>query len=215
MRLRSLTRSRTRLASHRSLVPTLFEIVISGPLGRVIARLREVVYRHRDADEPVSPRPTRPPLVPNRITTQQLDGLVAVRMAGSPADGSRDEVGRESAVVWVDAGDELIVHLASLRARVVGDAVLFAVDVECDQTGRQTVVVPFALGSDASGGILLAAEDRPRGPEPIVGRWGASLQQALYASLVDLSELHAIERGGRPKALYVRDGALELVAEAG
>ena len=51
------------------------------------------------------------------------------------------------------AGDELVVHLSSLRTRIEQGAIIASLDVECDQAGRQTIVVPFAVGSDASGGI--------------------------------------------------------------
>jgi hypothetical protein len=152
-----------------------------------------------------------PPQVPDRVAPEALPPLLAPRLAGAPADGSQPAPrAAAKSVVWVDAGDELVVHLSSLRAATKDGILLVSVDVESDQTGRQSVAMPFAVGTDPGQGTVVVCEPLPRGPDVIVRRWGAILQGALFAALQDMAQVHAGERGGRPNALFVRDGALEF-----
>jgi hypothetical protein len=163
--------------------------------------------------------PTVPPAperkVADVIAPVKLDRLLGVRMAGAPADGSAAPAGTPPKVIWVEYGDEVLVHLDSLRTAVAGDSVLVSLDLETDETGRASVVVPFAVGSDASGGLTFVTEELPRGPEILVRRWGGAVQEAAYAALLNLAEEHASERSGRPGGLYVKDGALRLSARTG
>ncbi|MEZ4444537.1 MAG: hypothetical protein R3B72_36015 [Polyangiaceae bacterium] len=115
-----------------------------------------------------------------------------------------------TSVVWVDRESEAIVHLDSLEARFAGDVLVVALDLETDQTGRATVVVPMALGGAPGRGIAAVVPDRIRGPELLVGRWGPVVVEALMAGLVSLAVEHAEERHDLPRGLFVREGALGL-----
>jgi hypothetical protein len=159
------------------------------------------------------PAPARK--VADAIVPVQLDKLLSIRMAGAPADGSAASEGAPSKVIWVEYGDEVLVHLDSLRTAVAGDSVLVSLDLETDETGRGSVVVPFAVGADPAGGLTFVTEELPRGPEILVRRWGEAVQEAAYAALLGLAEEHASERSGRPGGLYVQDGALRLSARTG
>jgi hypothetical protein len=158
-------------------------------------------------------RPLR--AIPDRATPGRLDQLLRPRLAGSPADGSAPRREQQPKVIWVDHGDEVVVHLDSLRTLIAGETVLVSLDLETDETGRASIVVPFAVGSRPEGGLTFVTEELPLGPEALVRRWGEAVQQATYAALLDLAEAHAAERGGLPGALYAKDGSLRLRARAG
>jgi hypothetical protein len=178
--------------------------------------------RHHHRREPDAPcddgGSATAPAVPDVLAPAAVVAPLAIHLAGTPADGS-DSTGaaKPPRVIWVDEGDEVIVHLDSLRVEIAADTIVAAIDLETAETGRGTIVVPFAVGSqgaDDSGraGLVLLTEDAPRGPAILVARWGTIVQDALFASLLALSETHALERGGRPRALYVRNGNLHLDA---
>jgi hypothetical protein len=172
-----------------------------------------ILLRRLRARRDQPPPPERK--VPSAIAPAQLDRLLGARIAGTPADGSAPSDASPDKVIWVDYGDEVLVHLDSLRTAVVGDSVLVSLDLETDETGRAAVVVPFAVGSGPDGGFTFVTEELPRGPEILVRRWGAAVQEAADAALLDLAGEHASERSGRPGALYVKDGQLRLLARTG
>jgi len=59
--------------------------------------------------------------------------------------------GAPAPVIWVDGGDEVLVHLESVQAKMLdGGVLLVSVDLETDQTGRTPLIVRLALAnSDA------------------------------------------------------------------
>ena len=95
-------------------------------------------------------RPRRPAYkIPDRFDGSKLAEEIGLRILGSAADGSeRDPLAAPGPkVIWVDEGDEVLVHLDSTRVRVIERSLLVSVDLETDQTGRSPVVVAFALGN--------------------------------------------------------------------
>jgi hypothetical protein len=181
--------------------------------SRTLTSLLKVLLHKDQEGSKVPPKPTG--VVEDAIPPAQLDKLLGTLLAGAPADGSAPSGAPASKVVWVDHGDEVLVHLDSLRTAIAGDSVLVSIDLETDETGRAAVVVPFTVGSAPAGGLTLVTEELPRGPEILVLRWGRAVQEAAYAALLDLAAAHAGERNGRPVALYVREGALRLQARTG
>lgn len=170
--------------------------------------------RPEPPEEPPPPEPEPARAVPDLVPAASLPALLSPRLAGPAADGARvDEPAQPDAVVWVDHGDEVIVYLDSLKIEVASGVLLCALDLETDQTGRATVVVPFALARTPGEGITLVTEGRVRGPSVLVHRWGEAVQEAAYAAIVDLSETHAEERGARPGSVYLADGGLRFDVE--
>jgi len=191
----------------------LFVVVLA--FVAVVLALIAIILAWRSQRTPPPPtEPTPPRTVPDAATPAQLDTLLARGLAGTPADGSAPSIRADARVIWVDHGDEVLVHLDSLRTAIAGETVLVSLDLQTDETGRATLVVPFAVGTRPEGGLTFVTEALPRGPELLVRRWGEAVQNAAYAALLDLARTHADERGTIPSALYVKDGALRFVAKA-
>jgi len=129
----------------------------------------------------------------------------SARRAAAPPVGAR--------VVWVDGGDEVVVHLDSVKAQIASGSLLVAVDLEADQTGRQTLVVALALGgADDPAGLVAVTDDLPRGNGLLAARWGGPLQAAVWGALVDLAQQHATLRGTFARGFALSKGALEILA---
>ena len=157
-----------------------------------------------------------PPAVKDQYTPTQLASALAVRLVGTPADGSLAPATAPSGpVVWADRGDEVLVHLESTQVRIQADSVLVSVDLETDQTGRQPLVVALCLNTGADGAGLVAATDElPRGNGLLAARWGQNLQAAVWASLLNMSQQHAFERQQAPLGLSITGTTLNFHAGA-
>jgi len=161
-------------------------------------------------------RPRRPAYkIPDRFDGSKLAEEIGLRILGSAADGSeRDPLAAPGPkVIWVDEGDEVLVHLDSTRVRVIERSLLVSVDLETDQTGRSPVVVAFALGNrEDQAGLFAVTDELPHGHPALVARWGAVLQNAVWAGLLELAKDHAIERGQWPAGIFAEKGSLLLTA---
>jgi hypothetical protein len=153
-----------------------------------------------------------PRSIPDQIPAPALAGFLQTRMAGTPSDGSDYQGSPPASVVWVDAGDEVLVHLDSLKTQVVGQSVVVSIDLESEQTGRTPLVVVFALGTDDQGGLIAATDEYPRGDGALVARWGPAVQAAAWNAMLSLAVEHATGRGLAPRGLAVVDGQLRLIA---
>jgi hypothetical protein len=162
----------------------------------------------------VKPPPARgpPPAIPDILPPAALSSALQTRLAGTPADGSSPtKVAPLPAVIWIDAGDELLVHLDSLQVRFVDRLAVVAIDAETDQTGRTTMVLPFALGDPADpAGLVAVTEEFPRGDARLASRWGEVLRSAMWSALLSLAVDHAKERGAAPRGFAVDAGSLRL-----
>lgn len=149
---------------------------------------------------------------PERYTETSLTGELGGRLAGTPADGSPlTSRGVPGKVIWVDAGDELLVHLDSLRIKLMDRLIVASVDLECDQTGRTPLVCVFATSSGAGdAGLFCTTDEWPRGNELLASRWGEVVQNAIWNSLLALLRDHAAERRVLPAGLSAVSGALQL-----
>jgi hypothetical protein len=110
-------------------------------------------------------------------------GLDPARVADPPAP-----------VLWDNGTSRLLVHLDGFEVRCGSGFVDVSLDVECDQTQRARVVTTFVTSSpDRPGGFVWAAENRPRGPGPVVLVWGDALVALSWRALVDV----AVDAAGR------------------
>ncbi|MEZ4466486.1 MAG: hypothetical protein R3F60_08465 [bacterium] len=137
--------------------------------------------------------------LPDRLA-ERLPDRLAERLAARRRPGP---------VVWRDAGDEILLHLDTLRVRFQGDALSVGLELECDETGRQAVQVVFYLG-DRPQSMLVATEELPRGDARVVGRWGRPLQEALVSALVQLAEAAAAAQPRHVPALQLQQERLVL-----
>lgn len=144
-----------------------------------------------------------------------LTSLLVERMAGTLSSvGEAPDKPTGHAVVWVDHGDEVLVHLDSIQTKLAHGVLLIAVDLETDQTGRQTLVVALAPGKNPDDELTLVTEQLPRGHAELGARWGHILQDALFAALEDMALTHAQERQAVAKALVLEGENLALRAES-
>jgi hypothetical protein len=167
---------------------------------------------------PISPwEPPQCPTyrVPDHFNEPSLARELSLRLAGTSADGSAGTVlDNTTSVVWVESGDEVLIHLDSLQNRILDGALLVSVDLETDQTGRSPLIVSFVLSNDPNdpAGLVATTDEYPRGHGQLAARWGRPLQAALWASLLSIAQDHAAERSAAPQAIVVRPGALHLQA---
>jgi hypothetical protein len=151
------------------------------------------------------------PGIPGQIEGSDVAGYLAVRLAGTPADGSPPRSANLSSVVWVDSGDEVLVHLDSITTQIAQQSLLVSIDLECDQTGRTPLVVAFALPPDDSAGLVVATDEYPRGNGLLAARWGAAVQAAAWSALLSLASDHAAQQGQAPRGLTATGGKLHLI----
>ena len=153
-----------------------------------------------------------PTTIPDYLDGPAIAGYLTARLAGTPADGSAASGATPAEVVWVDGGDEVLVHLDGTSTQIVGQTVLVSIDLECDQTGRTPLVVAFALPSTQEAGLVIATDEYPRGNGLLASRWGPAVQAAAWSAMLTLANDHASERGLAPLGLAVTNGRLHLVA---
>lgn len=171
----------------------------------------------RRAPAPPSPPPPPPPCpapkIPDHFDPAALSSTIRVRLAGTPADGSAPAVTSSNQVIWVDSGDEVLVHLDSVQTRILDRVVLISIDLESDQSGRTPLVVSFALGNaNDPAGLVAVTDDYPRGDGSLAARWGEAVQAALWSTLLGLAQDHASERGKAPSGISAASGVLMLQA---
>ncbi|HEY3705719.1 MAG TPA: hypothetical protein VGL22_11695 [Terracidiphilus sp.] len=155
--------------------------------------------------------------IPDRLGEADVTAQVAVRLAGSPANGVPIAPASGSAppakVVWIDHGNEVLVHLDSAAVQILDRVVIVSVDLETDQTGRTPLVCSFAVGGPGElGGLIAATDDLPRGLGSLASCWGQQLQSAVWSSLMSLASDHATERNLTPRGLAASAGTLHLTA---
>ena len=125
-------------------------------------------------------------------------------------------------LVWAEAGDEAVVHLARTRVAIRTGMVIIAIVLQTDDTEPTELVVPLAIGTPRDITGLLAVTPRaPEGPAGLVLRWGDAVIAAAWGALVEVvAELAAAagsdERGAplQAAALVAQDEVLGIVLQA-
>jgi hypothetical protein len=151
--------------------------------------------------------------VANTVNEAQLATELASRLPGTSADASQLVNVSPTTIIWVERGDEVVVHLDSVQVRLLAGSLLVSVDLETDQTGRATLVCAFALGGAGDpAGLTAVTDDLPKGLGTLTARWGKILQAAIWASLLGYAQDAAAQQGGAPIGLAVSQGSLTVVA---
>jgi len=154
-----------------------------------------------------------PLAVSNPVNEAQLATELAARMVGTSADASQLVNVSPTPIIWVERGDDVVVHLDSVQVRLLAGSLLVSVDLETDQTGRATLVAAFALGGDGDpAGLTAVTDDLPKGLGTLTARWGKVLQAAIWASLLGFAQDAAAQQDGAPIGLVVSPGSLTVVA---
>jgi hypothetical protein len=149
------------------------------------------------------------------LDPKTLAAELALRLIGRPADGSQPAAGLATLapkqIVWVDAGDEVLLHLESIAVQIIANSLVVSVDLECDQTGRTPLVAAFALGtgSDAAG-LVAVTDELPHGNGLLAARWGSQLQTAVWAAILGIAQDFAAQQNAAPRGIGAVDGLLHL-----
>jgi hypothetical protein len=145
-----------------------------------------------------------------------LAAELRARLVGTPADGSAAApAATVNQVIWVDAGDEVLVHLDSIKVRLLARAIVVSLDLETDQTGCAALIVTFSLGGARDqAGLVATTDELPHGNPLLAARWGRVVQSALWSALMGYVNDHAAERGKEPQAIHVTPGRIQLKLQA-
>lgn len=157
----------------------------------------------------VNPQP-----IPSQFDAKTLAITLAARLAGRSADGSRASFAGSTSlleIIWVDAGDEVLVHLENVAVSIVDQTLLVSVDLETDQTGRSSLIVPFALGAAGDfAGLVAVTDELPRGNGLLAARWGPILQAALWSAILGLAQDHAAQTNMVPRNMAIQNNLFTL-----
>ena len=152
-----------------------------------------------------------------RLDEVSLGAEIGRRLGGSSADGSTIPVGageRMGRVVWTDRGDDVLVYLDSIRAKVLDRMLYVSIDLETDQTGRTPLVCVFALGlATDPAGMVAVSDELPRGNGLLASRWGESVQVAVWNALLGMLSDFAKASNLSPAGFAALSGALVLRAD--
>jgi hypothetical protein len=188
-------------------------LILSGLLFLLLLAWLLLRGKHHPPPPPPPPPPTYK--VPDNFGEAELPAAIGVRLMGSPANGvaSSGPTGAQSAVIWVNGSNEVLVHLDSTQVRILDGMLLVSVDLETDQTGRTPLICSFALSNSAdAAGLLATTDEYPRGDGLLASCWGQQLQQAVWSSILSLANDHADERDLFPRGLIATAGKLSLSA---
>ncbi len=93
-----------------------------------------------------------------------------------------------SPLVWRDADSALLIYPGETRVRLAPGFVLVELRVATDQTGVDTLVLPFRIGGSPNEAVATAVtETIPRGNSVLAARWGTTAGTIVW---------HAILRAG-------------------
>jgi hypothetical protein len=163
----------------------------------------EICLVFRSAKDPAAPVFS----VPDSLSEADLTARVQAALTGPAVTGPTE------AVIWQDAGDEVIAHLSSLKIRLAPPAAFAAIELESDQTGRGTLIVRFVFGGDKDpAGLFAATDEIVRGHPQLAARWGPTFRDLIWSLLTRLSRDHAAERGLAPLQLSIVSGAMQFHA---
>lgn len=113
------------------------------------------------------------------LRAEQAPQAIAAQLGGP------DE---KTPVLWRDADSELLVFPGETRVRLAKGFIFVELTVATDQTGRDTLLLPFRIGASPDEAVASAvAETVPRGNEIIAARWANIATPIVW---------HAILRAG-------------------
>jgi hypothetical protein len=154
---------------------------------------------------------------PERYSDATLAAELSIRLPGKPASGGTLPLtapgAHTPAVVWVDAGSEVVVYLDSVKVKIAGSTLMVSIDLECDQTGRTPLIATLALAAPGDpAGLLAVTDDLPRGNGVLAARWGGAVISAVWAAMLGLVQDFASERNLAPAGFAASNGMLLLIA---
>jgi hypothetical protein len=139
------------------------------------------------------------------ISSADLSERVRFRLGGA--------VGTPS-VVWQRGGQHVLLHLDSLRLRILDGWLLCNLDLEADATRRQTLQFIFFLGTgtDSRGLNASGTINAPTVPSAqLADLWGADAQRLIWDAVLDgLEAALALARKQRPNDPITLEGFVSV-----
>ena len=125
-------------------------------------------------------------------------------------------------VIWVEGDNELAVGFANVDVQAGDGTLRVTLPVRCDQIGKGTVSVLFAVGApNAPAGLYAATASRPTGPDAVIAIWSEALVAFAWNCLLELVSGMAAavgkdQRGNLlvPVELSARKQGIEIVPMA-
>ena len=112
-------------------------------------------------------------------------------------------------VLWQQKGNRVLLFVDSLRTRLLSGWLLCSVDMQADETGRQTVQFVFYLGATGAGdGLHAAGSVNAANPQAsqLAEVWGQAVQRVLWDAVLDALEAFvsqaAAKYPGQPIAIH-------------
>ena len=151
--------------------------------------------------------------------------MPALRLSISAADLARrlkerlrgDPPTTATHVVWQRDGDSVLVNTDSLTVRLLEGWLLCNLDLQTDQTGRQTLQFIYFLGKAGEGDSLQAActiNAVTPGASQIAAAWGEDLQRVLWDAVLDAIELLVYHAESLKRGTPITLGGFHCTADA-
>jgi len=137
----------------------------------------------------IAPPPQPPPPPPPEQEILLVDDVLNIPQEDVAEHLSQILRGeKEDPVIWQEDGSDVLVHVSSLKVVLQSGMASFSIDMECDQSGRENLIVNFYLGGkdDLSNLAASKMEEAPAGHPILVGRWAGLMQEVIWAGLIDL-----------------------------
>lgn len=126
------------------------------------------------------------------ISADQLAERIQDRLGGLSAP-------TPASVIWQEKTNRVLIHVDSLRARMLSGWLLANLDLQADETGRQTLQFVFFLGAADSG---LGAGASIHAPTPQAAQlarvWGVEVQRVIWDAVLDGLEASLDQAGFIP-----------------
>jgi hypothetical protein len=95
-------------------------------------------------------------------------------------------------IVWQQNSNKVVIFVSTLAAKLLNGWLLCSLDLQSDQTGKQTLQFVFFLGSPSNGdGVHAGATINAFTPQAsqLAEVWGADLQRVLWDAVLDALEV--------------------------
>ena len=118
------------------------------------------------------------------IFAADLERRLRERLRGDPPNAA-------TRVVWKRDDESVLVNADTLTVKLLDGWLLCNLDLQTDQTGRQTLQFVYYLGKLTEGNGLQAActiNAPTRGAAQIAAAWGPDLQRVLWDAVLDAVE---------------------------
>jgi len=120
-------------------------------------------------------------------------------------------------ILWQQKSDRALILVDSLRIRLLPGWLLCNLDLQSDETGRQTLQFIFFVGADGSGDGVRAGStvnaSTPQGSR-LAEVWGAPLQRVLWDAVLDALEVFVTQAAVQNPGEQISIQGFHAVADA-